>query len=218
MRVIFADQEFASKAALHQTIRTILTTTPPDTALTGRARELVVALLPYHDNANEKIGVGVRDIYVRTTLGSPGFIIRHVDDTEIDFSYRWCLARINNPGAKHHDVDKAFRNAIIAQKNAERDRAFADREYITCPITGALTPRTESVVHHDGPTFATLVDDFLAACGLGYDEVVVDPHAASCRLADVELERDWLTYHQTFARLVVVSKTGHAQLHARGQR
>lgn len=216
MKVVLAGQEFKSKNALRQTVAAILRSTPPNTELRDHDLELLGALLQHHCDAQQKIGAGVRSIWVRTLVGSSsGFVVQRVDGTETDFSYVWCLKCLGHANPYDDAPEAAFRIAILDQKNAARDLAFADALLISCPITGEMISRAESCVHHD-PEFAEIVAAFLAAQKLNRTDVKIEAgdNVTMNRLADLRLERTWQEYHRAVARLIVMSPEGHKKMHA----
>lgn len=219
MKLMLAGQEFKSKQMLKQTVASILRATPLNTELHDPELQLLLALLQHHTHAAQKIGGGVRSIWVRATYAdSCGFFIQRLDGTETDFSYVWCIKCLGHPAPSDDPLEAAFRTAVIDQKNAARDLAFATGEPIECPVTGELILRRESHVHHE-PEFTTLVTAFLTERGLPREEVKIESGdgVMIAHLTDLELERAWRKYHQTHAHLVVVGRAGHVKIHQRRQ-
>src|SRR5262245_53446390 len=117
-----AGRSFASQDALRTYVRAILQRSSPPVRLEGEAAAVMAALLLRHPHAADKIGVGVRALWVRHNIVVPsaGFYVERTDGTFIDFSYRQCL----RPATPEHTAKLAFRIAVADQVAAVKQAAF----------------------------------------------------------------------------------------------
>lgn len=154
-------------------------------------------LLEWHPESDIKIGCGVERFYVkRTEYGTDGFVLVRTDATETDFSFMKCVT----PPTHRSDVRAAMRNHIQEFSIRFRDAAFRGRDRVTCAITGELVSNEDSVVAYLAPkTFIELADEFIAAEGLTYDNVKVEPTKDGVTfwgLDDKALAGRWVTFFE----------------------
>ena len=84
-------KHYATKKAAAEACRQVLHGTPPNEDLEGDDKALIEDVLRMHPHAAEKIGAGIKSIYVVQRVPSKCFFVRRMDDTEVDFSYQKCL-------------------------------------------------------------------------------------------------------------------------------
>lgn len=175
-------------------------------------------LLDRDDDAAEKVGVGVREFFIRrTALGhgrvqhvawnARGIWIRRIDGSEDDWSY---TSAIDQEGPQS-DVKEALRSVVDAQRVAFRERAFAAGP-VMCARTGALILALEDAeVRYMDPTWARLTRDFVASQG-GWDSIKLSSGDGRVQiagdLADDEQRAAWTRYWTEHANPVLVKKPG----------
>lgn len=152
---------FSGKDKIREHARRILDRHEPESPISGPAAAFLKELLARHPNYGRKVGVGVREIFVRINWKAEGyenrcFWIRREDGTETDFSYTECIW----PTDHRKKFLIACRNAIREQVREFRDGERARLGKIaTCPVTGREFAVDEAHVDHVHPnTFESLVD------------------------------------------------------------
>lgn len=188
---------FRTKGEAEQEVRRILHESPMREPLRGYEHDLIRCLVDLHHDAAEKIGPGVKSIYVNVVeYGSRGFWIERTDATVIDFSYKRALRK---PTARA-DAAAAMRREIMPQVAEFLASAFAESDTIACPLTGQHLRRTDGHVDHVIP-FASVAHDFLMHRGMSWDDVRVRGNAIGCELSDRDLAHDWQEWHRSKAVL-----------------
>ena len=218
-RYILDGELFTTQAVLKARIQQILWGTVLDAAITPPEQALLAALLQSHPRPAQKIGCGIAQIVVRRNPVYPnqrGFWIVRTDGTETDFSFLECL----KPSTMRQKILSACREAVRNDIAAWKHAAFAQAGAlfpVVCPLTGArLTAETAHVDHTAPATFERLVADFLTTHGLDWTAPLVAPHPEDGQVLDVFLSQEvrgaWRAYHQTHARLRLLSPQAHLRL------
>jgi hypothetical protein len=181
--------------------------------------EFLVHLLQRHPLASQKIGVGISHFTVDKSYEKRPpitycFHVHRTDGTSTDFSYRWCLdSKAPNQGMGAAQLPKQYwteslRGAVYPQTHRFKVAAFADCDFVTCPISGEEIQWDEAHVHHEPPhTFVALVDGWLAQEGITISEVELSSadKTSSGELGCSKQLASWQQYHKEHARLQVVS-------------
>ena len=123
--------------------------------------------------------------------------------------------------ASRDRLAEAFRGAVRPYIFRWAQRQFASNGgSLKCPLTGERVTIGTSHVDHV-TSFHALIDAFLAAEGIDADAVAYDtandattPEAV---LADQELERRWVRFHNSQVKLRIVSVRGHRDQHEGAQ-
>lgn len=197
MRYKLGNYVFARKVDAVKYIRDILHTHPRNVPISDL---VVYALLFQHPNVQEKVGLGIKSIVIRTNSygNAPGFYIKRVDGSEIDFSYKHCFT----PRTHKSDVRKAMRTEIIKQIHHFRDANF----HGCCEVTGEKLTREEVHIDHESPLFFELVDRFLNCEQVSIKDVSIDSIGETAYLSDSQLADRWRAFHKKYAVLRCVSK------------
>jgi hypothetical protein len=170
-------------------------------------------LLELHPNRADKIGVGVKGFVVHQNPTYPNrtvFIIRN-DESLCDFSWRKCLN-----GEQQETLHRqAMRVAIVPQVLAFKNTRLASGMQ-HCEINGLRLTSENCAVDHIAPqTFDVVVDEWLKTMGLSIDSVEISLSR------DLQFNRSmtnpaqmasWLHYHQTHAKLRLLSREAHLSL------
>jgi hypothetical protein len=101
-----------TKKALAEKAREILHSNY-DKTLMGDHLNFILSILKSHPDAENKIGVGVKEIFIKKNGWSYGFWIKRVDDSEIDFSYKSCIS--GRPKSIEQNLKQAMRNSVNDQ-------------------------------------------------------------------------------------------------------
>lgn len=211
--ILLGPFEFRTKGEAEAAIQEVANGAEIGKPVVGLAKEMILDLLERHPEASRKIGVGVSQVVVRVNAYKKrGFYLLRLDGSETDFSWTKCLS----PPRPIDRVRTALRSCIADQKLEARDRHFAAGPNARCELTGvAITPAT-CHVHHEKPSFAELVDAFLAARRVLPSEIVfvrADGVEGSRLAAEWrELGREFEEYHREHARMLVVHAGEHLRL------
>lgn len=168
----------------------------------------VLELLARHRNAQQKIGAGVQRIEVRRVkpYNTYGFYIVRVDGTGTDFSYKECL----DPSTPMQRFTAACRTAILHQRNAVRDAAFAEYRLIKCLITGETISRETCHVDHAEPwTFDAIVASFVESHVIDVSTTPLSgggDNETQQSFADERMTYAFCAFHKERASMRVVSK------------
>lgn len=173
-------------------------------------------LLERDDDAAEKVGVGVKEFFIRrTALGkgrvrhvrhdARGIWIRRVDGTEEDWSY---TSAIDQEG-RQSDVKEALRAVVDEDRVRFREGAFAAGP-VHCARTGeTIASWDEAEVRYENPSWAQLTAAFVATQG-GWDAIELTAGDGNVQiagdLADPAQRRAWREYWASHARPVLVRK------------
>jgi hypothetical protein len=179
---------------------------------------VAAALVPFlhdalalHHHREQKIGVGISHFTVDTAPGNHKSRCVHIvrtDGTSTDVGIYGCLG--NKPRSLETTTKAALRLAVAPQIAAARDAAFANGPF-ECPILpdGPMAPKDTHVDHVAPLTFNTLVDQWLATCGLTIAQIQCtgcgDNVAGTGSMADVAQTDSWTAFHAQHAELQVVS-------------
>jgi hypothetical protein len=205
---------FPTKAAAVKAIRAIANGAILGEPLAGAEKELILALLERHRDPKRKIGAGIERVCVRINdYNQRGFYLRRVGESaDDDFSWTQCIS----PPRPIDRVRTALRRTVQGQVDQARVRHFGSAAVATCELTGRPITFATSHVHHETPTFAALVDEFLTAEGIRADEVEL---AAAANVEGAHLAVEWhafgdrfAAFHATRARLLVVHESDHLRL------
>lgn len=168
-----------------------------------------------HPEFIDKYGCGIDYIYVkRTAYGTNCFYFKRTDGTETDISYLACLKK-----------RKLIDNVRIACRNAIRPIIKSKLDNISfgidvCPVTGKLLERGNVDVHHDdmynfrwifGMWYNVMIDDFDIDFSTKLNSVS-DGDVFTIFIDD-DIKESFLSAHNHYAKLLVVSKKGHRILH-----
>lgn len=169
----------------------------------------MVEVLKHHPRADEKIGIGVCAIRVQREAqwGTMQFALVRPDGSSTDFSFKKCLY----PVSTLQIFKKACRDLVANRIKQFRYAQFtrAKSETLICPISGETMARLGSHVDHIPPqTFDALVERFITEEKLDVDAVEItglSDGEMRNGFADTSLEERWQRFHETHARLRVVS-------------
>ena len=167
-------------------------------------------LFRQHPRFHEKTrGLRVVGFVKRRALGGYALYAVLEDGSEVDWSWRRALGL----KGRREDVIQAFRAAVSGDVLAARDRRRLGPLLIA--EDGSLLPPGEAHVHHE-EEFSRILREFLAREGLRLEDVEVVDSGLGYRLKDGDLEERWRRFHAERARLSLLSREQHRQLHSGG--
>ncbi|EKQ70349.1 Protein of unknown function (DUF3223) [Leptolyngbyaceae cyanobacterium JSC-12] len=173
--------------------------------LRGREFEIIRALLDRHPQANEKIGNGVKAIFVKRTQNQQGvnksncycFYVQRLDGSSVDFSYEVCISP---------EKDTPDNSRLEAYRNSVDDQIlkFKSDNPLVCELCGSLD-RPE--VDHIEPLI-TLVEKFeetVTSVPMEFDD---DPvyHFRIFKKEDNKFKATWRRFHKKNATLRILCK------------
>lgn len=187
-----------------------------DSPVSDQDATILIDLIRYHPEADEKIGCGIKGFKVvrEKTYGHKRFEIIRTDGTTSDFSYVKCCS--GSPETHRQLVIKAMRCEVRDQITDFFRETFSACDSLICPLNGSVVTQKNYHVDHAPPnTFQRMATDFLA--GENVDAMVItdgDSHGnfADRFFKDRTIAISWQNYHRSHARLRIVSSIGNLQL------
>ena len=170
----------------------------------------MLKVLEGHEYAKEKIGCGVKKMWLENTIyNNKGFWLERTDGSRIDFSFIKCFVKSTS---KKADFLKACRKAVEPIVIRFRDSVFQENKTIQCPILDIPITKHESHVDHDQPfAFIKIARMFVIINNIDLDKVQYN-HGIGVEFADNQLEYSWLQYHTKMANLRVISAKANQQI------
>jgi hypothetical protein len=207
-----AGHTFETQKDLVAHVQSILHRYPAPTRLEGDDAVVMSDLLTRHPRAEEKIGGGIRAIWIRRNMGGfgNGFFLERVDGTWVDFSYKQCV----RPQTNASKAKFAFRRAIDKQVIRVKTAAFDTVSLVYCPVTGdPITWDTAHVDHEPPLTFAALLAEYCALRGVDLDTIeLYEPKSGIGKILPPHIEVDWSIWHEERAQLRVISAEANIKL------
>jgi len=206
------DKEFRTKKDFEEYMRRLRDSHRADEFLLDEEFEFMMAALARHENFDEIVGDGIAKIMVRLVLpygNHLGFFPVRLDGS-VDagnFSFLKCVDT-PKPAAL---ARKAFRDEI-ANDVAEFKRSAFTNGLVVCSVTRAPVRTEEAIVHHD-PRFSVLRDSFLSKNNLKLEQIRIKHVGGFYLFEDEPLRLAWRAWHTAHARLSIVSRAGHEEIH-----
>ncbi len=174
-------------------------------------RDILLALLERHPEADKKIGCGIKRLYKdRTDMPTSCFWIERTDGSRTDFSYRTAISAKGK--SLYQEFLEACRAAVQDDLRLTKKRffeKFADRDgRVECDITGDKVTIYESHLDHKKPlTFQVLVNTFIGANDIEIkpEMLLIDQDAQfQTTIIDLQLKDKFRRYHHKMAQLRVI--------------
>ena len=202
--------EYPTKKSVLDRVEVIKNSHPHGYLLVGEEKDFIFWFLPYHPQAQQKIGNGVQEIMVnkRIPKGCNLILIRD-GQKPTNFSCKKALEiRSNRKEAK-----AAARFSVRPQTDDYKKQHFAGiSEKSNTPIS-----YDEAEVDHIPPlTFSVLFSDFLKSIQVDIDtvEVVnVGDMQAGKLFVDRTIGERWAKYHHEHAKLRIISAEENRKAH-----
>lgn len=215
---LIAGEIFKTKSALQERIKEILHQHPELPYLAQKDFAFMFDVLKLHPDADIKIGVGVKTMYVKQNpiyTHTRNFWVVREDDSETDFSYLECLKE--TPHEKR--FVNACRVAIELYMIDFKSKFFEQLNGQTglCPITGESITFTTCHVDHKAPkTFKSIVSRFIADKVIDVNKVKINGKGEDGVFQDTfddkQLAKMWIDYHNANAELQIVSHRANLSL------
>lgn len=206
-RVVVGDMQFPSKrAAITYVRQNIYTQYESYQLLYKKHIKFMTSLLRYHPHGDQKIGVGVRTMWLQQNGGYPtrSFWLRRRDSTETDFSFLKCIS----PSSSLRDFKLACRKAISFSMSAFKQHYFRHKnKRLFCFVLGKRIVFNNSHVDHVPPdTFNSLVDGFIKMHNIDVKKALIHQDGGiGGRFVTMSLKEKWINYHNNHATIRVIS-------------
>jgi hypothetical protein len=178
--------------------------------------KMLLYVFRFHPRFIEKIrGLSVRCFTIEPNPMGKGFTLYAIlsDGSKVDWSYIKACRTMSSGivGIKRVEVLQAFRLAIEDQIGEFiRSRMIGGK---VLADDGKLYDRCEVEVHHQGRTFNDLVNEFLKFKGLRLEDVKTVDIGIGRDFADPELKKEWIEFHKKHAKLTIIPKNLHRNIH-----
>jgi len=169
--------------------------------------KFMLGVLANHENAEDKIGCGVKRMWVATTIyNNRGFWLERNDGTKTDFSFLRCFTN----SSPRTDYLKACRKAVESDIIEFRDRAFGSSSVITCPILNIPVTKHESHVDHHILPFIKIAKAFFE---MEKDiKFIHGDGKIGVEFADKEMEKRGVEFNNQRAQLRIISARANLQI------
>lgn len=197
---------FKSKKAIIGHVQRIMKKYGDYRKIPASDRSFMIALLQRHQYADQKIGVGVKKMWIQPNgvYNTRGFWLERVDGTKTDFSFYQCL----NPSTPLSDFKQACRIAVASSIEEFKESEFGNTGGV-CPVLGrVMTPDTCHVDHCPPNTFEVIVTDYIREREIDVETAPLLEHRdgkIGNRFTDDGFQEDWVQYHNNKAELRLIS-------------
>lgn len=210
------DKEFNSKKSVIDYVRTVKDKYEDFESLTDYDLKFMTNLLRYHPWGDQKIGVGVKRMWIEKHEDFPtrGFCLERLDGTSTDFSFYQCV----EPASLLRDFKGACRvaiaNYIIGFKYNFFNK-YADKNGdIICPVSGDRVNIKQSHVDHESPTFDEIVSNFIEDNSINVEQSPLCDHGdgnVGNFFIDEAFKNKWVEFHNGIAKLRVISASANLE-------
>jgi hypothetical protein len=175
-------------------------------------------LIERHPKAPDKIREGIRRFYRDNAGDTDCFWLERLDGGTTEFSFQKCVS--GKPQTLLQDFAEACRYAVqdslTRKKAAFFERHGNSEGKVKCEVTDKLVAHYESHLDHKKPlTFQVIVHTFIKAFKIELHPDMIATHGDgefSRRLADKEIEANFIVYHDSAADLRIITKRANLQL------
>lgn len=208
-KIEIGDLIFSTKKDAIQHYKEILNSYEFGDVLSDKDFLQLVDLINYRDDAEQKIGCGIKEITIdKGKYNSKSFKLIREDLSEEIFSYLRC---INGEYSHLSKFNKACRDLVAEQLRLVRLQYFKDNSvkgFVKCQETGEACRWEDLNVDHRQPnTFSVIVDRFIEINNIKVEEVeYVEVMEAVYKFKDTDLNEKFKSYHKERANLRIVKK------------
>jgi len=200
MKYIVNEIIFNSKKELSDYIKNIINNYSRGMNLNKQDFEFIKCLFENHPKYYEKSGCGIKNIQVRFNgINSNEFYIVREDGTSIDISWHKCIMGDSNLAI----LKKVARNEVAFYVIEFKKNSFKDNYHLKCPISGDVITYHTSHVDHENK-FDLLFNEFFKKIDINKFEFI-DNRGSDKKFKDRILAEKWIDFHNTNAKLRVVS-------------
>lgn len=209
---------FDAKTQISDYVKNVLASAKLDSYLVGDELSVLLDLLTWHPEAEQKIGPGIAGIMVRANgdfgKNARGFWLTRTDGSVTDFSYRKCLQGEQSYRTK---FIAACRFAVKDHISEFRDEFFRVAPAPTCALTGTpLNPEGSHVDHTPPYTFDRIVQAFVTLNGLNMDDPTLTMGGQDGLLvplfSSLTMRDRFVTFHNNLATLRVISSFANTSI------
>lgn len=163
------------------------------------------ALIERHVDAETKIGSGIKDFAVGgDSYAGKCFYLLRTDGSFTDFSFTKCIK--SKKVSNRDKFNRAARSAIFYQIIDYKKDYFYIHPNRPCEQTGEMVTYETCHVDHCGEfSFKSIVDNFIREHNIDVESVKTYQRNQVEYFDDKELEYDFQNYHDTYAKLQVVT-------------
>ena len=213
------NKEFTTKDKITEYCRDILNKYPDGKNLNTDDSQFLFELFKFHDEWDIKSDGGVLHISTQTTEhGTRCFILKKNNGISVDISFRHSIKLISTKRSKNSipqglkNFKDAARTAIKIQIDNFRDNNLLKNT--RCPLTNECLHKGNSNIDHIPPnTFDQLLFDFCLTQKINPLKIdVLSINGVIAEFSDNNLSQDWQKYHQTHAKLRIISKRANLRL------
>lgn len=198
---------FKSEAAANKHFRAMLSRVEDNVGLAGQDFEDVQVLLENHENAEEKIGSGIVDLFVAVVPenNSRCFHVLRTDGTSDHFSVPKAVKGFTSPRMRFMQAARATVKEYVASFKSDYFRQHADENgCVQFADDDSKYSRPQTDVDHD-PPFRKIADDFLIQQNLSVDGIeYTTKETIGTRFANEAIKEQFFSYHKSVAKLSVM--------------
>ena len=197
------NKEFKTKEEAKKQVSILLNSYKNNEILSDDDFKIVYDVLKMHPRFNEKVGNGVKYIFVKFEefRRKNCFWIKRVDSSETDFGFYKCFSSKTRSSKETYVLEAARTTISIQISNFRRENNIFDE-----PVD----------VHHKRPlTFKQILYDFLSLKNLNINDVEVDgldDGGVYRSFKDKTLEKEFFEYHKKVAIMEVVPRKDHGKI------
>lgn len=206
---------FPSKAVLLEFLQSLWEESPVGEPLNPDDAMVVSDLLALHPRAEDKIGCGVKYLYVGISPDGSNrcFYVMRLDGTSTDFGTKKCF-----DGDSHVAMFKSACRAAVGQQIQD-----FKRDFLASPKGRELVAAGELIhIDHASPTFDHLVGRFYESLGIPVREIrfngIGDENSSSVTFQEPQLSSRFADFHRRYAALEGVTKRHNLSDSKRGVR
>ena len=176
----------------------------------SRDRQILLDLLKYHPNYEQKIGCGISGfkIYI-TQYKRRGFMLIRINRSSTDFSYIKC---ITNPSL-FTKIKLCCRNAIKDDIVKFKNNLFNKKQDVICPITNKILTKNNCHIDHYNPTFKEIFDNWYKNKTITENDINQSfDNNETTFFTNESLKNNFRTFHNKIANLRAVSINANLSL------
>ncbi len=206
---LVAGKRFESTADLKTYVENMLTKYSSGAYLSLWDAQFILGLLKYHPDAEDKLSGIIAGILVHCRDCGKGFTLHKESGELVTFSWQKCIS----PPSPWVKFTRVCRKLVQPDIQRAKQKAFSETPYLKCEFTGQLlTPKTCHMDHAPPNTFSVIVRQFVREWGINPNEIVYVHGDGFTTFRDAQLAKDWIAYHQFYARLRPVSATANLSI------
>mgnify|MGYP003679277554 CR=1 FL=1 len=205
---------FKTRTSVIKRVQQLLENYDFDSRIEAEDLPFFVGLIKLHKNAAEKIGNGIKEVWVRKSIedgkNKQLWIIRR-DCSEKHVSWHRCLAR-----PKYlTQVKAAARFLVGPQVSKFREKIFCGHETVKCEETGVEINQELCHIDHPHPkTFDKLFEDWSVQAKIDPEDIEIEDFDKTAwkTFTDADLADSWCKFHEQNAELRPIHRSANLAL------